>query len=672
MCGIYGILQLDGAPADPALMPAMGRVIAHRGPDDEGHHVDGPCAIGMRRLSIIDLAGGHQPLSNEDGTLWLVCNGEIYNFRELRRELEALGHRFKTASDSEVILHSYAQYGDEFIHRLNGMFAFALWEARRQRLIIGRDRLGIKPIYLYRDAGRLAFASEAKALLTLPGVTAELDPAALHSYLNLGYVAAPLSIFRGIGKLPPASVLIVEGGDVKESRYWRVPEEMDRGIGEGEWVQRIRFRLGESVRMQMVSDVPIGAFLSGGIDSSTVVGLMAAHSERPIRTYSIGFKGTAADDYYNELPYARRVADLFHTEHQEIVVRPDVVALLPHLLWHMDEPISDTAFITTYLVSQFARRDVTVILSGVGGDELFGGYRRYLGNYYQAYLDRLPGWVRRAASAVGARLPSDRHSPLLNLSRLAKGFLESSGLPFEERYRAYVQVFPLQEVQRLLRLNGPAGPDMIEAAFRHAAGGDALNRMLAVDAETQLPDDLLMLTDKMSMATSLECRVPLLDHELVELAARMPEDVKIRGGRLKHAMKEAVSDLLPRDILERKKRGFGTPMGAWLKDDLAPLVRGLLSETAVNGRGLFRYPVIRDLIAAHEANRIDGTDRLLALMNLEIWSRMYLDGRAPGDVTDELKGMLAPGGQRKQFAPQINADKINPKFKSRLAADGHR
>jgi asparagine synthase (glutamine-hydrolysing) len=639
VCGIYGIVELDGSPADPALMPAMGGVVVHRGPDDEGHHADGPCAIGMRRLSIIDLAGGHQPLSNGDGTLWLVCNGEIYNFRELRRELEALGHRFKTASDCEVILHSYAQYGDQFIHRLNGMFGFALWDARRRRLIVGRDRLGIKPIYLYRDARRLAFASEAKALLALPGFSAEIDPAALHSYLQLGYVAAPLSMFRGIAKLPPASMLVIEDGHVAERRYWRVPAEMDRGMAERDWVERIRSRLDESVRMQMVSDVPIGAFLSGGIDSSTVVGFMSAHSDQPIRTYAIGFKGTAADDYYNELPYARRVADLFRTEHQEIVVRPDVVALLPRLLWHMDEPIADTAFITTYLVSEFARRDVTVILSGVGGDELFGGYRRYLGNHYQAYFNRLPAWARRAAAAVGGHLPSDRHSPLLNLSRLAKGFLESAGLPFEERYRAYVQVFPPQEVQRLLRLNA-AGPDLVEAAFRQG-GGDSLNRMLAVDAETQLPDDLLMLTDKMSMATSLECRVPLLDHELVELAARMPEEIKIRGGRLKHVMKEAVSGLLPRDILERKKRGFGTPMGAWLKDDLAPLMRNVLSETAVKVRGLFHFPQVRDLIASHESNQIDGTDRLLGLMNLEIWSRIYLDGRAPQDVTDELKSTLS-------------------------------
>jgi asparagine synthase (glutamine-hydrolysing) len=475
----------------------------------------------------------------------------------------------------------------------------------------------------------------------LPGVSAELDRAALHGYLSLGYVAAPQSIFRGIGKLPAASLLSVEGGRIQERRYWRMPEAADRSMDEHEWVERIRARLDSSIRMQMVSDVPIGAFLSGGIDSSTVVGFMAAHSDRPIRTYAIGFDGAGADAYYNELPYARRVAELFRTEHHEIVVRPDVVALLPRLLWHMDEPLSDTAFVTTYLVSQFARRDVTVILSGVGGDELFGGYRRYLGDHYQGYFQRLPAPIRRAAAALGERLPSDRHSGLLNLSRLAKGFLESASLPFEERYRAYVQVFPPEELHRLLRVNGAQRPDRIGEAFRHAGAGDALNRMLAVDADTQLPDDLLMLTDKMSMATSLECRVPLLDHELVELAARMPQEVKIRGGRLKHAMKEAVRGLLPRDIVERKKRGFGTPMGAWLKRELAPLVRGLLSRAVIEDRGLFHYPAVEALVASHEANRLDGTDRLRALLNLEIWSRLYLDARAPEDVTGELKAMLA-------------------------------
>jgi asparagine synthase (glutamine-hydrolysing) len=583
------------------------------------------------------VAGGHQPLFNADGTLALVCNGEIYNFRELRRELEALGHRFLTRSDSEVILHGYAQHGEGFIGRLNGMFAFALWDARRRRLLIARDRLGIKPIYLYRDEHQFAFASEAKALVGLPGVPREIDRTGLHSYLNLGYVPAPYSIFRGITKLPPASTLVYEAGRANERRYWHIPQTTDRKVDEAEWTERIRARLEESVRMQMVSDVPIGAFLSGGIDSSSVVGFMAAHSDQPIRTYSIGFEGAAAEQHYNELPYARRIAQRFGTQHQEIVVRPDVAALLPRLLWHMDEPLADSALITTYLVSQFARRDVTVILSGVGGDELFGGYRRYLGSHYQSYFERLPAWARQAACAIGRRLPSDRHSSLLDLSRLAKGFLASAELPFEERYRSYVEVFPLADARGLLRVNGVDAQDTIRDAFRQTHGTDAFNRMLAVDAETQLPDDLLMLTDKMSMASSLECRVPLLDHELVELAARIPGDVKVRRGRLKHAMKQALSGLLPREILERSKRGFGTPMGAWLKAELAPLVSGVLSKAVVEERGLFHYAAVRELIAGHQANRIDGSDRLLALLNLEIWSRLYLDRRTPEDLTMEFQ-----------------------------------
>ena len=641
MCGIFGVLHFDGSPVERAALRAMAQRSVHRGPDDEGFHLDGACGIGMRRLSIIDLAGGHQPLSAADGSLTLVCNGEIYNFRELRRELEQLGHRFATGSDSEALLHGYAQWGDEVVQRLNGMYGFALWDARRRRLLIGRDRLGVKPLYVYRDARRLAFASEAKALLGLPGVRAEIEPGALFSYLNLGYVAAPLSMFKGISKLPPATLLSVEDGRHSERRYWSIPQTTEQGIAEEQWIERVRQRIDDSVRMQMVSDVPIGAFLSGGVDSSSVVGVMASHSPRPIRTYAIGFEGAGAEAYYNELPYARRVAELFGTEHREILVRPDTAALLPRLLWHMDEPVSDSAFVTTYLVSEFARREVTVILSGVGGDELFGGYRRYLGEHYRARFERLPAWMRRTVAAAGRRLPSDRHTPLLNFSRLAKGFLETASLPFEERYRSYVEVFPQHEAARLLRADGLARPDRIAEAFLNAGGEDGLNRMLAVDAQTQLPDDLLLLTDKMSMATSLECRVPLLDHELVELAARMPQEVKVRGGRLKHAMKQAMSDLLPPDILERKKRGFGTPMGAWLKGELAPLMHGLLSEESVAARGLFQPAAVRELIAQHQANRIDGTDRLLALMNLEIWARLFLEGRAPQDVGAELEEAMA-------------------------------
>jgi len=639
MCGIHGILHLDGAPVASAQLSLMGDITRHRGPDDEGQHIDGACGIAMRRLSIIDLAGGHQPLSNQDGSLWLVCNGEIYNYRELRAELQAKGYQFKTGSDSEVLLHLYDAEGDEFVHRLNGMFDFALWDARRRRLLIGRDRIGVKPLYVMQDGQRLAFATEAKALLALPGVRAELDTRVLSSYLQLGYVAAPGSMFKGIRKLPPATLLAVEGGQVKEWRYWRVSSQIRRDWSEAEWIERSRESLQRAVRMQMVSDVPIGAFLSGGVDSSAVVAYMARESSEPIRTYAIGFEGGEAEALYNELPYARQVSQLFKTRHKEIVVKPDVVGLLPQLLWHMDEPLADTAFITTYLVSQFARQDVKVILSGVGGDELFGGYRRYLGGHYARRFQGLPAWARSAIGFAAERLPADRHSGLLNTLRLAKGFVASAGMGADARYQSYLQVLGQDLIGRLL-LDGSPGQDPLAAAFAGAGHDDELNRMLAVDAETQLPDDLLMLTDKMSMAVSLECRVPLLDHELLELAAAMPADIKIRKGRLKHVLKSALSDVLPDEILNRKKRGFGTPMGAWLKKELAPLLRRLLAPEVVKARGLFVPAVVTGLIADHEANRMDGTDALLSLMNLEIWSRVYLDGRSPADVALELKSYL--------------------------------
>ncbi len=434
MCGIHGIHRLDGQGVAPETLSAMGDITRHRGPDDEGMHIDGHCGIAMRRLSIIDLSGGHQPLSNSDGSLWLVCNGEIYNYRELRDELRALGHAFKTGSDSEVLLHGYAAWGDDVVLRLNGMFDFALWDARRRRLLIGRDRLGVKPLYVLHDATRLAFATEAKALLALPGVKPELNHDVLTGYLQLGYVAAPGCIFKGIRKLPPATLLAVEGGQVREWRYWRLPQAIDAVPNEAQWVERVRAQLERSVRMQMVSDVPIGAFLSGGVDSSAVVGFMARHSDQPIRTYAIGFDGGAAEALYNELPYARQVAQRFGTQHREIVVKPDVVGLLPRLLWHMDEPMSDSAFITTYLVSEFARQDVKVILSGVGGDELFGGYRRYLGEHYAAQYRRLPGWVRQGAAYLARQLPADRHSALFNKLRLAKGFLASAESSADDRY----------------------------------------------------------------------------------------------------------------------------------------------------------------------------------------------------------------------------------------------
>jgi asparagine synthase (glutamine-hydrolysing) len=638
MCGIYGLVALrDGADCDPALLDAMATVTRHRGPDDEGCYVDRSLAMGMRRLSIIDLSSGHQPIPNEDQTIWTVCNGEIYNFREIRRELQKQGVCFRTGSDTEVLVHLYQRHGTDFVTRLLGMFAFAIWDAPRRRLVLGRDRLGIKPLYYIEHEGRLAFASEIKALLQIPGVTREIDGSALQSYLSLGYSGNTHSLFKGIRKLPPASLLVCENGSFRIETYWQVPAEADHSLSLAQWVERLRATIEAAVVSEMVSDVPLGAFLSGGIDSSSIVAFMARNSEQPVKTYSIGFRGDAASDVYNELPYARQVAERFGTHHREIIVRPDVASLLPKLAWHMDEPVADSAFVTTYLVSEFARRDVTVILSGVGGDELFGGYNRYLGDYYAGRYQLVPAWMRNTVIAPLVQvMPSDRHGRISSLARYARMFVASSDLPFEERYRSYVQVFGPESLERLLK-NGRAGHvDSFAEAFAVATSGDALNRLMRVDLTTQMPNDLLTLTDKMTMAASLECRVPLLNHELVELAARIPASLRIEGNNLKALLKRALEGILPRQILERKKRGFGAPIGAWLKRDLQPMMRRLLSKQAVEGRGLFSWPAIEETIALHMANREDHTDHLMALLNLEIWAQIFLDRRTPEELADEL------------------------------------
>ncbi len=641
MCGIHGFFRRDGATADIALLGKMGDVTAHRGPDDAGAFADGPCAIGMRRLSIIDLAGGHQPLSTADGRYTLVCNGEIYNYRELRAELQAAGHVFRTQSDSEVLLHGFAAWGEAVLERLNGMYGFALWDAHSRTLRVGRDRLGIKPVYWLDDGRRVAFASEAKALLELPGVERSVDPAALGAYLELGYVPAPLSMFKGIGKLPIGGLLKVSAEGVGVRSTWTPPTTVDPGPSAADWAAQVRAQLERSVRAQMVSDVPIGAFLSGGIDSSAVLAMMARSSEQPVRTYSIGFDGGPAERFFNELDHARAMAQRLGTDHHEILVRPDVVSLLPKLLWHMDEPIADSAFVTTYLVSEFARRDVKVILSGVGGDELFGGYRRYMGERWLRWVDWMPDIAKAAAARAAGWLPADRHSKWLNYARLARGLMQSAQLPFTERYRSYVGSFTPAEARALQRSRAHVRHDALGAAFDAVGGEDTLARMFAVDALTQLPDDLLLLTDKMTMATSLECRVPMLDHELVELAARIPAHIKVAGGEMKSLLKKSLADVLPREVLYRPKRGFGAPMGAWLKGELAALLDGALSRRAVERRGLLEHAPIAALIDAHRASRIDGTDRLLALLNLEVWCRVYLDRRSSEDVAGELMEAVA-------------------------------
>lgn len=638
MCGVYGIVSLRASYRPSRdLMTAMSETAVHRGPDDAGLHCDHRVALGMRRLSIIDLASGQQPIWNEDESVVLVCNGEIYNYRRVTEDLKARGHRFRTASDVEVIAHLYEDRGPDLVDELEGMFGLALWDQRRGRLILARDRMGVKPLYYAVDHEKLVFASEIKTILAAVGGASEPDPVALREYLTLGYTPNDRTIFPGIKKLPPASLLICEDGRIDIRRYWSPPRRIDDVQSEADWSEQIAQSIDAAVRSEMVSDVPLGAFLSGGIDSSCVVAAMARASDRPIKTYSIGFDTGQAGSYYNELPFARVVADHFGTDHKEIVVRPEVAQLLPKLIWHMDEPIADSALITTYLVAEFAREDVKVILSGVGGDEIFGGYRRYLGEFYGAKYARIPRGIRRSMIAPLARhLPSDRHSPLLNLTRQARIFLEAHEQPFAERYRAYVQVFGEGGLARLIPDLQNGHKDSLDAAFGYADGAAPLQKLMLVDLETQLPNDLLTLTDKMTMAASLECRVPLLNHRLVELAAGLPDQLRIRNGRLKHMLKAALENSLPKEILERKKRGFGAPIGAWLKTELVSLTDHLLSRRSIEQRGWFAWPEVERTLELHRSNRADHTDHLLCLLNLEVWARLFLDRRSVGDLADEL------------------------------------
>jgi asparagine synthase (glutamine-hydrolysing) len=458
-----------------------------------------------------------------------------------------------------------------------------------------------------------------------------MDHQALHEYLALGYVPAPLTMFEGIEKLLPGHALVVERGQVTDHEYWDVPLDRTETHSESEWTEIVRDKLLESVRMRLVSDVPLGAFLSGGIDSSAIVAAMARFSDRPVKTYSIGFEGP--DQFYNELPYARVVAKAFGTDHHEIVVRPEVAELFPRLIWHMDEPIADSAFVTTYLVSRLARQSVTVILSGVGGDELFGGYRRYLGDALGRYYQLLPRALRtRWLPSLLARMPQDRHSALDNYVRYASAFVGAAELPPAERYLRYVTVFTPEVQSALLSRssNGDGAPSssrVLQQYFERSRTAPALNRLAYVDIKTSLADDLLLLTDKMTMAASIECRAPFMDHELVELSARMPDDLRIRGLTLKYLLKKVVQPWLPREIITRKKRGFGAPVGAWLRGDLDDLVQDTLSESQVKRRGIFRWPVIQDLLTRHRARQADLTDHLLSLVSLEQWCRLFLDGQ---------------------------------------------
>jgi len=633
MCGIVGIYCREPDAQVPAgTIEAMCGTIVHRGPDDQGTICAQNVGMGMRRLSIIDLSGGHQPIFNEDGSVAVVFNGEIYNYPELKRELASAGHTFRTHSDTEVLVHGYEEWGDDLPARLNGMFAFSIWDSRRKRVLLARDHIGVKPLYLYEDSGRIAWASEVKALLALPGVRAEPDPAAIIDLISLGYVPAPRTMFSGIRKVAPATVIAIEDGRARASTYWDLEFHEERRTFE-DWCHELRELIDDAIRRQLMSDVPLGAFLSGGVDSSTIVATMRRLGVDRVSTYSIGFGGQ--DAFHSELSDAAWTARHFKTDHHEIVVEPDVSKLFVPLIRYLDEPVTDTSFVVTYLVSKLARESVKVILSGVGGDEIFAGYRRYLGPRLQKLYGVVPRAMhRKVLLPMVKMLPVDRGSAWKSKVRYMRGFLEHADRPEADRYQSYVGIFGDEARHSLLsadfeRQTREHRSEQVAEAYRGARSGDPLNRMLYADLKTSLVDSLLAFTDKMTMAVSLEARVPLLDYRLIELAARIPPRLKLSGFKgMKHVFKRAMGDRLPAEVIDRKKRGFGTPVSRWFRGDLRPLLSEHLSAERVRARGYFRPEAVELLIDDHLAQRADRSEHLLALLALELWQQVFVEGKA--------------------------------------------
>jgi asparagine synthase (glutamine-hydrolysing) len=643
MCGIAGFVESVGAARPEgeraALLDRMCQSITHRGPDDQGAEVVGRAAVGMRRLSIIDLAGGHQPMSGCDPRVRLVFNGEIYNFKELQRDLEARGHKFHTRSDTETIVHAYEEFGDACVERLRGMFAFALWDARTERLFVARDRAGEKPLYYTTTPqGTFVFGSELKCLLEHPEVERETDPAALDAYLTLGYVPEPLSVFRGVRKLEAGHRLVLEKGSVKTESYWDFPVETDDPPrSEDEYVEELRARLEESVRMMLVADVPLGAFLSGGVDSSTIVGLMSRATNAPVKTFSIGFR----EDSFDELKYARLAARHFETDHRELIVTPEVCGIVDELVRHFDEPFADQSSIPTYFVSKLAREHVKVVLSGDGGDELFAGYTRYAVEQGRAGFARLPRVLRRGLMApLASQLPHGARG---------RNFIHNVALDPAERYLDNVSTFNAlgkralytPDFRRALAGREPAA-EIFHA--RAARTDDAVGRLLYLDAKTYLPGDILTKVDRMSMAVSLEARVPLLEHKLVEFVSRMPASLKMRGQESKYVFKRAVRGLVPDEILDRPKQGFGVPISEWINRELRERVRDTFADARTRSRGLFEPAYVDVLLAEHERGRRDHSTALWALFILELWQRSFADEAhaRPGTASDEARPVPVP------------------------------
>ncbi|MBK9165445.1 MAG: asparagine synthase (glutamine-hydrolyzing) [Acidobacteria bacterium] len=622
MCGIAGFISRKTGEERyerEELLDAMCRAIAHRGPDDQGTVVRGRAALGMRRLAIIDLATGQQPIFSEDNRLAIVFNGEIYNYLDLKAELESKGYRFRTNSDTETILHAFEEYGAECVDHLRGMFAIAIWNFESEELFLARDRVGKKPLF-YGTAGDGAFifGSELKSLVLHPGIDRTIDPEALDAYLAFGYVPEHLCIFGAIKKLEPGHTLLLAKGKISTRRYWKLPEDRVEGRSDDEIAEELVERLREAVRVRLISEVPLGAFLSGGIDSSAVVGMMAELSDGPVKTFSIGFN----EDSFNELEYARRAARHFKTDHHEFIVTPELVDTVDDIAWHFDEPFADSSALPTFMVAKLAREHVTVVLSGDGGDELFGGYTRYKTALGRQWARRLPHFLRQAIAAAAIRLPH---------SARGKNYLYNIAQDHIGRYIDLVSVINRPQRQMLYsedlrrQLNGKNGGP--EEKFSEISGSrgtaDLLGPLMALDFKTYLPSDIMVKVDRMTMANSLEARSPLLDQELIEFAAGIPSDLKLKGGETKYILKKALGGFVPKEILYREKQGFGVPIEAWINRELRDDIRETLLDKNSLGRKLFDRLYIEVLLGEHSSGRRDHSHAIWALFMLEKWQERY-------------------------------------------------
>lgn len=623
MCGIAGIVRNDRAPIDQDLVTRMTEAIRHRGPDQDGFYFGSGAALGMRRLSIIDLKSGQQPIANQDRTAWIVFNGEIYNYRELRKQLEQQGHKFYTDSDTEAIVHAYDQYGTDCPKHLRGMFAFAIWDERDESLFLARDRVGKKPLLYAQLPGQLVFASEFSALLLHPEVSREVDFEAIHHYLSFICVPAPLTAYRAIRKLEPAHWLQWKNGETRTERYWQLDFNKKTTLSEAEAGERTVELLREAVRIRLMSEVPLGAFLSGGIDSSAVVALMAQESTEDVKTFSIGFD----EQDFSELHHARRVANHVGADHHEFIVRPNAMEILPTLVEHYGEPFADSSAIPSYYVSRETRRYVTVALNGDGGDECFAGYERYAAMNLAERYTSVPAVFREGVVGNVLRTIPGGGS---NVLRRAKRFAAAASMTPIDRYLRWVSAFTESAKADLYSdsfkrsMAGQNSADILKPWFTKANGAGIIDATLLTDTMTYLPNDLLVKMDIASMAVSLEARSPFLDHHLMEFAASLPEKLKLRRLTTKYLLKRVLKDLVPTENLNRSKMGFGVPIGHWFRGPMESFLREtLLSEKAL-GRGLFKPESVRLIIDQHVAHRQDHSHRLWTLLMLELWFQRFI------------------------------------------------